>query len=335
VTEPSRLRSLSSDGTHLTAYALVDYGYMLGSATIWGASFVLIAESLEHLAPGVVTFGRITIGALTLSLFPASHERVERRDWSRITALAVVWLAFPMTLYPIAQQHISSGLAGMLGASIPVFTAVLASVLLGHLPAPIHRLGIMVGALGIVLLGLPALGEGSNSALGVVLILTACLSYGIAFNIAVPLVQRYGSMPVFWRALVISVPMTLPLALVGLPDSSFAISSVAANVALGAGGTAIAFVLLLNLTARAGATRSSMVTYLEAAIAFLLGTFLRDEPVQVLEVIGCATLLVGAWLATRAQRPTAKPPASTARASTPPAGTPAPSTPESDEISRP
>jgi drug/metabolite transporter (DMT)-like permease len=74
-------------------------------------------------------------------------------------------------------------------------------------------------------------------------------------------------------------------------------------VVLGAGGTAIAFVFLLALTARAGAARSSMVTYLEAVVAFVLGTVVRHEEVQLLEVLGCATLLAGAWLASRASGP--------------------------------
>lgn len=292
------MASTTTNRDHQAAYGVAEYGLMLGSSAIWGASFILIATSLEHFEPGIVTWVRITIGALTLGVFKGARVPVERADWPRIGILAVLWLAFPMTLYPIAQQHISSGLTGMLGASIPVFTALLAAVLLRERLKRIHAIGIVVGAAGIVLLGLPALGDGSNSTLGVVLILIACVSYGVAFNVAVPLVQKYGSMPVFWRALLISVPLTLPYALSGLSASSFGWDSAIANVVLGAGGTAIAFVLLLTLTARAGATRSSMVTYLEAAFAFLIGTIIRHEPVQALEVTGCAILLVGAWLAT-------------------------------------
>jgi drug/metabolite transporter (DMT)-like permease len=288
------------------AYASLDYVCMIGSATIWGASFVFIATSLDHFRPGVVTFVRVVVGAITLGLFPGARVPVDKADWPRIVVLAVVWLAFPMTLYPIAQQHISSGLTGMLGASIPVFTAVGAFVAHGHLPARVHALGIAIGGVGIVVLGLPALGDGGNSVFGVGLIALGCVSYGLAFNVAVPLVVRYGSMPVFWRALVVSVPMTLPYGAVGLGGSTFGWRSLAANLTLGAGGTAIAFVLLLTLTARAGATRSSMVGYLEAMFAFVLGTVIRHEPVRVLEVVGCATLLVGAALSSRAaSRPAA------------------------------
>ncbi len=282
------------------AYRPLDHLYVLGSSGIWGASFVLIATSLEHHGPGVVTFLRIAVGAAAMGLYRPARRPVDRRDLPRVLLLAVLWLAFPMTLYPLAQQHISSGLAGMLGASIPVFTAAIAAVVHRFLPAPIHLLGIGVGALGIVLLGLPAIGEGSSSATGVLLIIAACVSYGAAFNVAVPLVQQYGSAPVFWRALLVSVPMTMPYALFGLGDSSWDITSFGANLVLGVAGTAIAFVLLLNLTARVGATRSSTVTYLEAGFAFVLGTLIRHEPVQALEVIGCVVLLAGAWLASLA-----------------------------------
>jgi drug/metabolite transporter (DMT)-like permease len=272
---------------------------MLGSSGIWGASFLLIATSLDHFSPGIVAFLRITVGAVVLTAFAGARKPIARADWPRVALLAFLWLAFPMTLYATAQERISSGLAGMLSAAIPVFTALLTAILLGHFPAPVHRLGIAIGAVGIILLGLPARNDGGNSAYGVALILVAGVSYALAFNLAVPLVQRYGSMPVFWRALWLAVPMTVPLAVAGLGSSTFGLGSLIANVTLGAGGTAIAFVLLLTLAGRAGATRSSMVTYLEAVFAFVLGTTIRGEPVRVLEVLGCAVVLVGAWLATR------------------------------------
>ncbi len=284
------------------AFRPVDHAFMLGAALIWGASFFLIAKSLVHHHPAVVAFVRIAAGALAMSAYRPARAAVDRRDLPAIAALAVLWLALPMTLYPLAQQHISSGLAGMLGASVPVFTALIVAAVHRHLPAPIHVVGIGVGALGITLLGLRALRDGSSSALGVVLVLAACVCYAVAFVVAVPLVDRYGAAPVFWRALLASVPLTIPYAVVGLRSSTWGASSIVANLLLGVGGTAIAFVLLLNLTAHVGPTRSSMVTYLEAGFAFAIGTVIAGEPVHLLEVVGCAVLLGGAWLASLASR---------------------------------
>ena len=64
---------------------------------------------------------------------------------------------------------------------------------------------------GIILIGLPSLDDGASSVVGVLLILTALVSYGLAFNVAVPLQQRYGSLPVLWRAQLVALVLTLPL----------------------------------------------------------------------------------------------------------------------------
>jgi drug/metabolite transporter (DMT)-like permease len=97
------------------------------------------------------------------------------------------------------------------------------------------------------------------------------------------------------------VPLTIPLAVAGRART-FGLGSLLANVTLGAGGTAIAFVFS-DAGRKRWATRSSMVTYLEAVFAFVLGTLVRHEPVHLLEVMGCAVVLVGAWLATRGGDP--------------------------------
>jgi drug/metabolite transporter (DMT)-like permease len=291
---------LTAEGTNAAALGGAEWGYLIGASAIWGASFVLIATSLEHFGPGVVTWLRIAVGTAVLACWPAARAPVDRADWGKLTTLSIVWLALPMSLYPIAQQHISSGLTGMLGGAIPLFTAVIATLLLRRLPGPRQRVGLLVGGVGLVLLGLPALGDGRNSAFGVALILIAGVTYGVGFNLSVPMVQRYGSAPVFWRAQLVATALTAPYALFDLRRTSFGWISLSANVALGAFGTAVAFVLLLNLTARAGATRSSVSVYLEATFALILGVVIRHEPIRALEVTGCAVLLIGAWLATRA-----------------------------------
>ncbi len=212
----TRRSRLTSEGTHLDAFGTRDWMLLLVSGLVWGSSFIFIAEGVEHFSRAVVTFGRIALGALTLSLFPvARRTRIAREDWPRLMVLSVLWLAFPMTLFPIAQQHISSGLAGMLNGSIPVFAAVVASVSLGRLPGRAQRAGLLVGVVGVVLLGLPALSEGGSSAFGVLLILAACVSYGVAIPANVPLAQRYGAVAVFWRCQLLSLVLTAPAACSG------------------------------------------------------------------------------------------------------------------------
>lgn len=299
----SRRARFTSEGTHREAFAARDWGLVLLPGLVWGASFIFIAQGVEHFAPGVVTFARIALGAVTLALFPvARRTRIAPEDRPRLVAVSVLWLAFPMTLFPIAQQHISSGLAGMLNGSIPLFAAVVGSVALARLPGVAQRAGLAVGTVGIVLLGLPALSDGGSSALGVVLVLTACVSYGFAVTVNVPLAQRYGSIPVFWRCQLIATALTAPLGLAGLRSSSWDTGAALAVGALGVFGTAIAFVAMIELSARVGSTRAASLTFLEAVMALILGVLVRHERIVALEVGGCAVLLAGAWLISRADR---------------------------------
>ena len=78
-------------------------------------------------------------------------------------------MAFPLTLFPIAQQHVSSSVTGMINGAVPLFTAAIASVLLWRLPGRFQLVGLGVGMAGIALIGLPAINDGASSALGVML----------------------------------------------------------------------------------------------------------------------------------------------------------------------
>ena len=300
MTSTSLRGQLTSEGTHREAFSARDWQQLLFAGLLWGASFLFIASGLEHFGPGVVTFGRIFIGTLTLAFFPKARAvKIDRADWPRIVVVSVCWMAFPMTLFPLAQQHIASGLAGMLNGSIPMFAAIIASVALRRLPGPFQRLGLIIGALGIVLLGIPAVSDGRSSATAVVLVLIACASYGIAINANVPLAQKYGAVPAFWRCQIIASALTLPFGLWGLRTSTWNSQSALALIALGVFGTALAFLAMSDLSRRVGSTRSAALTYLEAIIALVLGVVVRHEKVRTLEVVGCAVVLVGAWLVSR------------------------------------
>jgi drug/metabolite transporter (DMT)-like permease len=298
-TDPVLPAGLTAEGTQTDAFGSQEWALLFAAGAIWGASFLQIAEALEGFHPFAVTFARIVIGALTLAVVPASRVRLPRSAWPRIAAVSVTWLAFPMTLFPIAQQHVSSSLAGMLNGAIPVFAAVVATLLLRRLPGNDQLWALALGLLGVVLVGSPTLGEGGSSALGVVLVLVAVASYGVAVNLAVPLTQAYGAVPVFWRCQLVAAALTAPLGVHGLVDSDFGWRPSVFLVSLGVFGTAIAFVMMTTLTARVGATRGSTLTYVEAVAALALGVAVRGERVRPIEFVGCGVLLAGAWLAGR------------------------------------
>jgi len=266
---------------------------------IWGASFLFIAESLEAVAPNGLTFARIAIGFLTLAMFPASWRSVTWRDWRSIALLGVVWMAFPLSMFPYAEQRVSSAVTGMLNGTGPLFTAIVAASLSRQLPSRNVISGLMVGLAGTMLIALPSMHEGRSSAAGVALIVIAMLSYAFALSIAQPLQHRYGALPVIWRAQSVALILTAPLGARELLDAHWTRGSLLSLLALGAGGTAIAFVLMATAAGRVGPTRASATVFLIPGVALLLGVAVRGEHVALLAVLGCAVCIAGAWLMRR------------------------------------
>ena len=292
----------TSAGTHAGAFAPLDWGLLLACAGIWGASFYFMAIGLRSLEPGVITFMRIALGAAALVVLPAARRRVARHDWPRIAVLGATWMAIPFTLFPLAEQRISSSLTGMLNAAMPVMTAVVALLMTRHLPGRWQAIGLGVGLVGTLTIGWDGLGEGGSSAAGVVMVLVAVAAYAVSVNIAVPLQQRYGTLPILVRIQLVAMALTAPYALVGVGDSSWEIRPVLATVVLGVFGTGLAFAAMGTLIGRVGATRASISTYLMPIVSVSLGAALLDESVHPAAVVGTLLVLLGAWLVSRAER---------------------------------
>lgn len=270
---------------------------------IWGASFLFIAEGLKSVAPNGVTFSRIVIGFATLSLIPAARKPIERSAWPYIALLGILWFAFPMSMFPFAEQRVSSALTGMLNASTPLFVATVAAFIARKTPSMRVTSGLLTGLAGSILVALPSLHEGGDSAVGVVLILLASASYGFAQNLARPLQLRYGALPVIWRALGVAALLTAPLGLPNVAAARWQMASVLSLLTLGALGTGVAFVLLTMATGRVGATRASAAAFLMPPVALVLGVLVRGEHVAPLSILGSAICVGGAWMI----RPQSKP----------------------------
>jgi drug/metabolite transporter (DMT)-like permease len=278
-----------------------DSGLLVLPGVIWGASFLFIAEGLEAIGPYGLAFLRIAIGFAVLSLFPAARRAVPRGELRGTAALGALWMAVPLTMFALAEQHVSSALTGMLNGATPLFVAVVAGVLAGAMPSRGIRLGIAVGFGGAVIMALPSLGEGGSSTVGVLEILVALVCYGFALNIARALQQRNGALPVIWRAQAVALVLTAPLGVPEVLDARWSLEPVLALLALGALGTAVAFVFAATAAGRLGATRASATTFLIPPVALVLGVLVRDEQVHLWSVVGAAVCLVGAWLLRRAQ----------------------------------
>jgi drug/metabolite transporter (DMT)-like permease len=292
---PVAPQTRSTDGQ----FTPTDWSLFVAVGAIWGASFLFIDIGLDALPPGVITLMRVGLGALALAVLPRPRISVEPADRRRVVLLSIVWVAVPFTLFPIAEQHISSAVAGLLNGGTPIFAAIFAVVLFQQRTRGAQLLGITIGFVGVVLVSLPSIGDGSSGALGVALVVAATVCYGLAVTIAGPLQQRYGSVDLMARVLALATIWTAPYGLWQISDASWEVGPVLAVVVLGVLGTGVAFALMGDLVGRVGSTRASFITYLIPAIALVLGVVFRGDDVVALELVGIVFVIAGALLASR------------------------------------
>jgi drug/metabolite transporter (DMT)-like permease len=299
----SGARFLSTAEGHSDAqFNAADWGQIGLVALIWGSSYLWISIGVDSFAPMTVAMLRIAFGFATLSLFPAARSPIEPADRRRLALLALIWQGIPLSLYPIAEQWISSSVAGMLNGALPVLVAGLAAILLRRLPGRNQMIGMALGLVGVVCIAVPSWQGGPKLALGVVLVLIALSCYAVAANISVPLTQKYGALRVQWSMQRMSLLYVSPFGLWGLRTSHFEWSALGAVAVLGVFGTGLAFLLAARVFARVGATRGAAFNYLIPVVSIVLGVLIRDDVIAPLAVIGTGLVLAGAVFCSRAGR---------------------------------
>jgi drug/metabolite transporter (DMT)-like permease len=204
-------------------------------------------------------------------------------------------------MFPFAEQHVSSALTGMLNGATPLFATMVASLLHRQAPSRGVAAGLVLGIGGTILIGLPAIDQGHSTVLGIVMIFAALVSYGFALSMARPLQQKYGSAPVIWRAQGVGLVLTAPFGMRDLPAIHWSAGPLLSLLALGAFGTAIAYVLMGAAVGRFGAARASASLFMIPAVALALGVVVRHEQVAPLSVAGSFVCVTGAWLMQRAR----------------------------------
>lgn len=278
---------------------------------MWGVPYFFIKLAVGELSPACVAWTRITLAAAIL--VPIAWKRGVLRPALKykraVCAFAVAELVIPFFLIAFGEQWISSSLAGILIATVPLMVIVIAPWFGVHEPLGWRRLaGLFVGFSGVVaLLGLDP-GHGPMLLPGVALMLIAAVGYAVG-----PLVvQRYlagvDELGALAASLVVASIVLLPIALTTAPDrvpSALALSSVAI---LGIVCTALALLLYFYLIHETGAARASVVAYISPAIAALLGVLVLNEPFGAGSATGLAMILLGSWLATaKAPQPAESP----------------------------
>ena len=295
-----------------------DWGLFFAISLIWGSSFLLIAIGLEDLTPGMVTFARVGSGAAMLLFLrlvgTRRSERIDRADWSRVFVLSIFWVAIPFTLFPLAQEHINSALTGLLNGGTPIFVAVIGTAMTGLRPKGLVLLGLILGFLGVVVLSLPSLGEGSSEAKGVLMVLAATVCYGLAINVAGPLQRRYGAVTLMSAVLAMATVWLIPVGLLDFGENRWSVDTLVPVLVLGVVGTGLAYWVMTTLVGRVGPVRASFITYLIPVVSLILGILIRNDDVAALSLVGAVMTTIGALLASGRIGGAPTPPAAPANA---------------------
>ena len=281
-------------------------------SVVWGIPYLLIKIAIEDLSPVVVVAGRVAIAALVLVPVAAAQGALPalRRHLGAVVTLGFVHIVGPFLLITYGEIHISSSLTGLLIAIEPVVIALL--LVRSERLTAIRVAGLGLGLVGVaVLVGLDLSGD-RWGLLGAAMVLLATVLYGIATIF----VQRRAS-EVPPTALVagtttVSTVVLAPVAAFALPTTAVSARSWGALTALGVLCTAVALLAFYQLIGDAGPTRAGLVTYVNPAVAVLVGVMVLDEPLRVSTVAGFALIVAGCWLSTRRPRAQQATPSATA-----------------------
>ncbi|PJF35581.1 MAG: hypothetical protein CUN49_09840 [Candidatus Thermofonsia Clade 1 bacterium] len=277
---------------------------------IWGSSFLLIKIGVRELDAFSLVAGRMSIAALAFGILLLLSRQVVARKASDLLKLAIVGLlnsALPFVLIAWSEQWLDSSLAGVLNATTPLFSLIIAHFALADDRITASKLfGLIIGFFGVIVLALRSADPRHDNPL---LAQLAVLGAGFCYASAAVFVRRYlrGSTPIavagsssIFGALLI-VPITL-LVVNPLPNLSALSAQVAlAVIMLGLINTFLAYLIYYRILAAWGASRATMVTYIVPPISVFVGVVFGNERLDLFLLIGAALILSGILFANRAQ----------------------------------
>lgn len=264
---------------------------------LWGTSFLMIAISVKTIDPISIVFYRLVLGALVLALVVfARGERFPKgiKIWGGFLLMAIAGNSLPFYLISWGQQSVNSGVAGMIMATMPLSTMVLAHYLVpGETLNRYKMLGFILGIIGVTILLGPVIEGGSRAFWGAVAIFGAATCYAVN-AILIKRLPRFSPMVGACGVLVMASILILPFWIFVAPENN-AISqdSMIAVIWLGIGPTGIATILLFTVIDRAGPTFLSTINYLIPVVAFFSGAWLLSEAVSWVHYLALTTILCG------------------------------------------
>jgi drug/metabolite transporter (DMT)-like permease len=279
-------------------------------ATAWGSTFLFIKIGVEALAPLQVSLGRLLVGtAALLAILALRREPLPAagRVWGQLAIAGILLNVAPFTLFAYGERHVSSLLAGIWNATVPLFTLPIAILWIADERASGRRLaGLALGFAGVLTVLGVWQGVGGASLGGNLLCLGAAASYGLGF----PYTRRYlarrpeGPLSLASAQLICATVEIAILTLVFThAPHGVAAKHVLSVLALGVIGTGLTFLLNYSLIRDVGATVTSTVAYVMPIVSTLLGVVALGEPLRWYEPVGAVIVIAGAVLAQSGERP--------------------------------
>lgn len=273
------------------------------SGLFWGIPYLLMKVAVRDIPPTVIVCGRVLIGAAILIPI-AIHQKVLRdaiRGWRYVLPYALFEMMIPWILITNAEKKISSGLAGLLIATVPIWSTLFASMNGDKTVWHSKRLvGLLFGFVGLIgLVGYESI-LGTSDPLSIAMMLVAAISYAYAVQMITQKLPDVSGIAINGVAMVITAIAYVPLMVSQFPATNTISSESAISLLmLGVFSTAFAFISFFIVLKEIGPARSSIVTYINTAVAVVLGVLILSEPLTVGIIIGLPLVMMGSFLASR------------------------------------
>lgn len=273
---------------------------------IWGIPYFLIRVAVGELAPSTLVFLRTGAGALILlpMVFARGGLRTIGNRWMALVAFAAVEVAIPWLALASAEQQITSALAGLLVSAVPLIGVVIATALGNREHLAFASLsGLLLGIAGVALI--VGFDLRASNALALVEMVVVVIGYAAGPVILSRYLTGVPSVTVIGVSLAICCLAYAPVAAFQWPHTMPSLQVIGAVAVLAVVCTAIGFVLFFELIAEIGPVRSTVITYVNPAVAAVVGVSVLRESFTLGMGLGFVLVLAGSVLATRRRQPTA------------------------------
>ncbi len=269
---------------------------------LWGIPYLFMKVAVVEISTPVIVLSRVVIGGLLLIPFAIYQGNFKDAliNWKFILVYAIGEFVLPWYLITNAQIKMSTGLAGLLVATVSIWATIFAAIN-GDKTALHHKrlFGLLIGILGIFfIVGIESFQQ-KNSPFAIVQILIASMSYAWAVNMISSKLPHVAGIAINGLAMAMTGLIYLPFALFNLPVDAPSTKAIVSTISLGLFCTAFAFILYFIVLAEIGPARASLVVYINTAIAVLLGIVILREKITLGIVVGLPMVLIGSYLASR------------------------------------